>query len=63
MGPSSANGIASSKQDEELMNLTLQLRNRKNEEKYAKFHGDNLIGVSGITVFWLSIINIYVESN
>lgn len=63
MGPSSANGIASSKQDEELMNLTLQLRNRKNEEKYAKFHGDNLIGVGGITMFWLSIINIYVESN
>lgn len=36
-----------SKQDEDLMQLTLQLRNKKeNEEKYAKFHGDKLIGVS-----------------
>lgn len=35
------------KQDEELMQLTLQVRNRKeNDAKYAKFHGDNLIGVS-----------------
>ncbi|KAJ3546103.1 hypothetical protein NM208_g2174 [Fusarium decemcellulare] len=33
-----------SKQDEDLMQLTLQLRNKANEEKYAKFHGDNLIG-------------------
>jgi hypothetical protein len=36
-----------SKQEEDLMLLTLQLRNKKeNVEKYAKFHGDNLIGVS-----------------
>jgi hypothetical protein len=35
-----------SKQDEDLMQLTLQLRNKKEEEKYAKFHGDKLIGVS-----------------
>ena len=35
-----------SKQDEDLMQLTLQLRNKKEEEKYAKFHGDELIGVS-----------------
>lgn len=36
-----------SKQDDDLMQLTLQLKNKKgNDEKYAKFHGDNLIGVS-----------------
>ncbi|KAK6081877.1 Psi-producing oxygenase C (Linoleate diol synthase) [Seiridium cupressi] len=30
---------------EDLMQLTLQLRNKKeNDKKYAKFHGDNLIG-------------------
>lgn len=35
-----------SKQDQELMELTLQVRNRKeNDERYAKFRGDNLIGV------------------
>ncbi|KAH7141556.1 putative prostaglandin G/H synthase 2/cyclooxygenase 2, pgh2/cox2 [Dactylonectria estremocensis] len=34
-----------SEQDEDLMQLTLQLRNKKeNDEKYAKFHGDKLIG-------------------
>jgi hypothetical protein len=34
-----------SKQDQELMELTLQVRNRKeNDERYAKFRGDNLIG-------------------
>ncbi|KAK8929096.1 hypothetical protein H634G_03383 [Metarhizium anisopliae BRIP 53293] len=33
-----------SKQDEDLMQLTLQLRNKKEEEKYATFHGDNLLG-------------------
>lgn len=35
-----------SAQDVDLMQLTLQLRNKKEEEKYAPFHGDNLIGVS-----------------
>ena len=35
-----------SQQDEDLMQLTLQLRNKKEEEKYAQFHGDKLIGVS-----------------
>ena len=33
-------------QDEDLMQLTLQVRNRKeNDGKYAKLRGDNLIGV------------------
>ena len=42
-------------QDEDLMQLTLQLRNKKeNDEKYAKFHGDNLIGVSASHFFSLS---------
>lgn len=37
-------------QREDLMQLTLQLRNRvENDKKYAKFHGDNLIGVSKST--------------
>ena len=32
--------------DDELMELTLQIRNRKDADKqYAKFHGDSLIGV------------------
>ncbi|KAF4452113.1 hypothetical protein F53441_5046 [Fusarium austroafricanum] len=31
-------------QDDDLMQLTLQLRNQKEMEKYAKFHGDKLIG-------------------
>jgi hypothetical protein len=51
-GHASENGHASgdpapmSKQDEDLMQLTLQLRNKKEmDEKYAKFHGDKLIGV------------------
>jgi hypothetical protein len=31
--------------DEALMQLTLQLRNKKdNDKKYAEFHGDSLIG-------------------
>jgi hypothetical protein len=29
--------------DEDLMQLTLELRNKKENEKYAKFHGDNLL--------------------
>jgi hypothetical protein len=34
-------------QEKELLNLTLQLRDKKKQdEKYAKFHGDKLIGVS-----------------
>jgi hypothetical protein len=34
-----------SKQDQELLELTLQVRNRKeNDERYAQFRGDNLIG-------------------
>lgn len=35
-----------SKQEEDMMQLTLQLRNHIEQEKYAKFHGDKLIGVS-----------------
>ncbi|KAK4160491.1 linoleate diol synthase [Cladorrhinum sp. PSN259] len=35
---------AMSKRDADLLQLTLQLRNKQNEEKYAKFHGDHLIG-------------------
>jgi len=35
----------SSKEDE-LMDLTLQLRNKENAKKYAQFHGDSLISVS-----------------
>lgn len=36
---------AMSQQDEDLMQLTLQLRNKKeNYEKYGKYHGDSLIG-------------------
>ncbi|KAJ4079614.1 hypothetical protein NW769_015115 [Fusarium oxysporum] len=35
-----------SKQEEELLNLTLQLRDKKDQDKkYARFHGDMLIGV------------------
>uniref|UniRef100_A0A0D2YHS7 Psi-producing oxygenase A n=1 Tax=Fusarium oxysporum (strain Fo5176) TaxID=660025 RepID=A0A0D2YHS7_FUSOF len=34
-----------SKQEEELLNLTLQLRDKKDQDKkYARFHGDMLIG-------------------
>jgi hypothetical protein len=37
----------SNQTQDDLMQLTLQLRNKKeNDKKYAKFHGDNLIGVS-----------------
>ncbi|KAK7965797.1 uncharacterized protein PG986_000074 [Apiospora aurea] len=35
-----------SPQEEDLMQLTLQLRNKNAEAKYAKFHGDDLIGTS-----------------
>ena len=35
------------KTEDELMQLTLQIRNRKDADKqYAKFHGDSLLGVS-----------------
>ena len=35
------------KMDDDLMQLTLQIRNRKDaDKKYGKFHGDTLIGVS-----------------
>lgn len=38
--------IHMSKQEQDLMELTLQVKNRKeNDNKYAKFRGDNLIGV------------------
>ncbi|KAF4992647.1 hypothetical protein FGRMN_7048 [Fusarium graminum] len=36
--------VTISKQEQELMQLTLQLRKKENEAKYAKFHGDALIG-------------------
>ncbi|KAK0388546.1 hypothetical protein NLU13_4789 [Sarocladium strictum] len=37
--------IHMSKQEQDLMELTLQVKNRKeNDNKYAKFRGDNLIG-------------------
>lgn len=48
-----------SKQDEDLMQLTLQLRNKKEAEKYAKYHGDKLIGVcitAGIVSYLLTSI-------
>ena len=33
--------------DDDLLQLTLQIRNRKEDDKkYAKFHGDELIAVS-----------------
>jgi hypothetical protein len=35
------------KMEDDLMQLTLQIRNRKDDDKrYGKFHGDSLIGVS-----------------
>lgn len=35
--------------EEELMQLTLQIRNKKSQDaKYASFRGDNLLGVSTI---------------
>ncbi|KAK2616823.1 hypothetical protein QQS21_000200 [Conoideocrella luteorostrata] len=36
--------MSCSKQDDDLMQLTLQIRNKKEAVKYAAFHGDNLIG-------------------
>ncbi|KAK6220812.1 hypothetical protein LQW54_001730 [Pestalotiopsis sp. IQ-011] len=41
---SRASKSAMSVQEEDLMQLTLQLRNKKENDKNAKFHGDNLIG-------------------
>ena len=53
-----------SKQDEDLMQLTLQVRNRKdNDEKYAKFRGDNLIGVREDTPSADFCTDTSVESN
>jgi hypothetical protein len=49
-----------SKQNEDLMQLTLQLRNKKEAEKYAKYHGDKLIGVC-ITVDIVSYLLISAE--
>lgn len=43
---SHASKPAMSAQEEDLMQLTLQLRNKKENDKNAKFHGDNLIAVS-----------------
>jgi hypothetical protein len=37
---------AESKIQDELLQLNLELKNLKHESTYAKFHGDDLIGVS-----------------
>lgn len=36
----------SNAQEDDLMQLTLQLRNKHPKQDHAKFHGDDLIGVS-----------------
>ena len=52
-----------SKQDEDLIQLTLQLRNRKdNDEKYAKFRGDNLIGVC-VNTLLRDLVLIYMQNH
>lgn len=52
------------KMEDNLMQLTLQLRNRKDDDKkYAKFHGDSLIGVSANTSAICIVIEISAGSN
>jgi hypothetical protein len=48
-GSATANGTASSSGvvQDELLQLNLDMKNLKYDEKYASYHGDKLIGVSG----------------
>ena len=39
-------GAPGGKMQDELLQLNLEMKNLKNDEQYAKFHGDTLIGVS-----------------
>ncbi|KAK3380521.1 putative prostaglandin G/H synthase 2/cyclooxygenase 2, pgh2/cox2 [Lasiosphaeria ovina] len=55
-----------SKQDEDLLQLTLQLRNKKeNDEKYAKFRGDHLIGnpIAPKVGLWEDLKAVFQPSN
>ncbi len=47
-GTTSHNGhaVGSGKIQNELLQLNLEMKNLKYENKYAKYHGDKLIGVS-----------------
>jgi len=47
-GTASPNGRAVSlgKVQDDLLQLNLEMKNLKYDDKYAKFHGDKLIGVS-----------------
>jgi hypothetical protein len=44
--PMNGSATAESKIQDELLQLNLELKNLKHESTYAKFHGDDLIGVS-----------------
>ncbi|RBQ72161.1 hypothetical protein FVER14953_12540 [Fusarium verticillioides] len=54
-----------SKQDEDLMQLTLQLRNKKEAEKYAKYHGDKLIGnpIAPKVGLWEDVKSVFSKSS
>lgn len=60
---SRASKSAMSAQEEDLMQLTLQLRNKKENDKNAKFHGDNLIGVCERPCSSNSLLTAQPESN
>jgi hypothetical protein len=40
--------VGSGKVQDELLQLNLEMKNPKYDDKYAKYHGDKLIGVSSI---------------
>jgi len=46
IGPLNGSAVEGSKTQDELLQLNLELKNLKHEGTYAKFHGDDLIGVS-----------------
>ncbi|KAI1036313.1 hypothetical protein LB503_003460 [Fusarium chuoi] len=54
-----------SKQDEDLMQLTLQLRNKKEAEKFAKYHGDKLIGnpIAPKVGLWEDVKSVFSKSS
>ena len=57
-------GLTVDNMHDDEMQLTLQVRNRKDDDKqYAKFHGDNLIAVSIRTLTAAPYIDSMLEPN
>lgn len=53
MNGAASHPVSLGKLQDDLLQLNLEMKNLKYDDKYAKFHGDKLIGVSLFLPFML----------